>query len=150
MPENLDREYVYISNRLVTEIVDRLKRPRAKEAAIGPRLAQVKVELAQEGLPALARRATEAIRDKTGTLEVPGDYILAHLHLHEQSISILRGWEKENNRKIAAFWSSASVLGIGRILVVLVQCLSISWRLDRGRRGRGGPWPGSRRRWRSR
>jgi len=32
----------------------------------------------------------------------------------------------------------------------LVQCLSISWRLDRGRRGRGGPWPGSRRRWRSR
>jgi len=41
---------------------------------------------------------------------------------------------------------------LGEVLstAFLVQCLSISWRLDRGRRGRGGPWPGSRRRWRSR
>lgn len=124
--DNWPVRFRYISRRLTREIADQyLAAAPAVKAKLSVDLKWIKAELEQKPVDAanyrsLARLATEAVSDNTGTLDAPGEYIRTKLHLHSQKINVLSGWEKENNHEIAAFCGIEVVPNVGRVFVGLV------------------------------
>jgi hypothetical protein len=71
----------------------------------------------------LARRATKAVEDNTGTLDYPGAYVRAELNLHCCQFRVLHGWRGSGRQEIAGFFTD-EVTKQGRIFMMLVGSIS--------------------------
>ncbi len=73
----------------------------------------------------LVRRATDAVRDNTGTLEAPGDYVRFQGSITPAKIDVLMGWENTTpTQPIAGFLADQVSDETGRMLVALVGSIS--------------------------
>lgn len=123
-------DFRYISKRLSREIVDQ------HEAALprGIVSAAVNIRGVSLGLRGrepdyanrfdLARRATIAISDNTGTLENGGEYIRAELNVVPAYFPVHAGWRRGHNQEIAAFFADSSSSSSGRTFVGLFGSIS--------------------------
>jgi hypothetical protein len=66
----------------------------------------------------LAQRATEAVRDNTGSLEVPGTYIRSTLYLQTCKVIVHHGLEAFN-AEVVGFFGDEEVSDVGRVFVAL-------------------------------
>lgn len=115
----------YISRRLVTEIVrqSEASRPRWRQT-LSLNLKVVSIGLTKGDLEyrnkyLLCRKATDAVRDRTGTLADPGEYVRAELDIQMGYLTVLRGWQDRTHVRIAALLTVVPVNGLGSVLVAL-------------------------------
>lgn len=123
--DNWPVDFRYVSSRLVKEIVEQSEatrgrwRPRfllnLRVVSIG--LAKGDIDYRNKYL--LCRMATDAIRDRTGTLAYPGEYVRTEIGIRMGYLTVHQGWRERTNVKIAAMLSVVSVGDVGSVLVAL-------------------------------
>jgi hypothetical protein len=115
--DNSPVDYKYISNRLATEIVQQDAAERSRqELSWNLRLSLFGLAIKYRQPDYfnrfdLARRATEAVRDNTGTIEFPGPYVHGELDLHTCAFAVHMGWDGPSNNKVAALVADQEVGG---------------------------------------
>ena len=105
--DNWPVDFVYISRRLTTEIVQQDEAARSRWQwswnvwfkIIG--LTVTKRQLDYVNRFDLAKRATEAVTDRTGTFDFGGEYVSGELDLHVCAGPVFMGWEDTISAKIA-------------------------------------------------
>jgi hypothetical protein len=123
--DNSPEEFQYISNRLVREIVQQheaAKPHRAVSATVNVKVVGVQFGSRPPDYDNpfdLARRATEAVRDNTGTLQSAGEYIRAELDLTPTHFPVLEGWRDIISGAIAAFFADETTDECGRMFIGL-------------------------------
>lgn len=127
--DNWPVDFQYVSTRLTTEIVQQ------HEAALPRRKLSLSLQLKLLGLTVktrapdyrnrfdLASRATEAVADLTGTVEIDGDYILAELDVYAAILPVHLGWRDAANVEIAALIADTGA-GTPRTFVALIGSAS--------------------------
>jgi hypothetical protein len=118
-------DYRYISRRLVSQIVqqDQATRSRWKLTAtistpvVSLGIHKDPIDFSNE--LALCGEATEAIRDNTGTIAQPGDYIKAELDLTMGFVTVFMGWVDITHVPIAAMKAQVDDPESGKVLVAL-------------------------------
>jgi len=128
--------YEYISKRLTREIVHQHEAARRRRSStVGLRAGPVSLT-SQSQVPDydneydLARRATSAVVNNTGSLESPGFYITATMKMEVTKVSFHIGFEGTTHQEVAGFFADEVVVGIGRVFVVLMGSITnlIGWR----------------------
>jgi len=105
--DNWAVDFKFISTRLVTEIVQQYeaaasRHDRSWSAGIkGIAVSSKKRGPNFDNRFDLARRATEAVTNLTGTLDVGGDYVRGVLDFHHCITAVHQGWEDTANAEIA-------------------------------------------------
>ena len=105
--DNWPVDFKFISTRLITEIVQqheaaRPQREHSWSAGVrGTSLASKRREPNYDNRFDLARRATEAVSNLTGTLEGARDYVRGVLDFHHCITAVHQGWEGTANAEIA-------------------------------------------------
>jgi hypothetical protein len=118
-------DFRYISSRLVLQIAqqDQATRSRWRFRGIPTpwgSLAFQKDEIDLSNNFALVRKATDAVRDNTATIEQGwGDYIRAELDLTMGLMTVLRGWADTSHVEIAVMKAEVQDPEAGRVLVAL-------------------------------
>lgn len=130
--DNWPADYIYISRRLTHEIVNQ------HAAARRPGwLRRITAALPGTGISAefapgdvdpsnpfdLARHATEAVTDLTGTLDSPGPYIRATLDFSWDAVPV-RMRRDDANDPVACFFADVRVVGVGGVFVSLIGSAS--------------------------
>lgn len=109
-PVSTDRwpvDFKYISRRLVTEIVQQHEAAQSRyDMSWSLRFKLLGLTIQKRQLDYanrfdLARRATEAVVNLTGTLEVDGEYIRGELDLHTCAFPVLMGWDNGGKGEVA-------------------------------------------------
>jgi hypothetical protein len=120
-PEDFD----YISNRLTTEIVQQhAAASSGYEVSWNVTLRVIGLSIAKRRPDYrnrwdLARRATDAVLDNTGTIAYPGDYVRGELDMHKLAFPVHMGWaDGVMNGKVALLVSDETSRE-GRSLVAL-------------------------------
>lgn len=123
--DNWPVHFRYISGRQLDDIVQQSEaaRPRwqptlllnLKIASIG----LTKIDPGYRNKYLLCRKATEEVRDHTGTLAHPGDLVRDEFELRMGYLTVHRGWQDRTNVRIAAMMNVVSVEGVGEVLVAL-------------------------------
>lgn len=134
--DNAPFEYMYISKRLVKEIVqqhesNRHQMPEQNISAAFYRITLKEKEPDYTNLYDLARRATQAVTDNTSRLNdnpsadasILGKYALIRMWMQSQKLS-LGNWEEINNHDVAAYVGIQNLPGIGPTFVGLVGSAS--------------------------
>jgi hypothetical protein len=128
--EPLPSDPIYISRRLTTEIVQ--KRDAARPRRVLPERFDVEgvggIELGFGAVDrdndfALAREATMAIKDETGSLSNPQNYMRFTIPMHACTFNLFSGWESATNRRVGGFCASEWVDGVGRVFIALFGSL---------------------------
>lgn len=136
----------YISKRLTREIVQESHATtRRRSWSLGLDLKLLTLAVIRQrpdyrNRYEMAQRATEAVKDKTGSLAYPGDYIQAEADLRCCYFPVHLGWDEVANAEIAAFVIKADLLESGRTFMALIG--SIGNYVGRKRRdsANGGGW----------
>lgn len=122
--DNWPADYIYVSRRLAREIIDQDTAARRTK-----RLNKVTAGIPGTGMSAefaarevdldnpfeLARRATEAVVDLTGSLQSPGPYVRATLDCTWDAIPVHMGWDDDVNVKVAGFFADVKVVDLGGV-----------------------------------
>jgi len=123
-------DYRYVSKRLVTEIVQ-------EHEAAGPRT-KTSYQVGWKALSRtrerrdpdyanpfeLARRATENVKESTGTVAYPGTYVCDEIDIAAGSLTVLLGWEEASHVKIAAMMGRHEDETAGHVLLALFGSMS--------------------------
>jgi hypothetical protein len=123
--DNWPVDFRYISKRLVTEIVQQSEAARGPwRLALSLTLKVVSIGLTKRDLDyrnkyLLCLKATEAVRDRTGTLADPGEYVRTELDIQMGYVTVYRGWQHRTRVRIAAMFAVVPVAGIESVLVAL-------------------------------
>jgi hypothetical protein len=122
--DNSPVDYKYISRRLTEEIVQQHEAAKSRsELSLGVQLRVFGMSVKTRkpdfrNLFDLARRATDAVINLTGTLEAEGLYVAGELDLHPCRFPVHMGWERSPNHEVAAYVADA-VVGGERVFVGL-------------------------------
>jgi hypothetical protein len=128
--DNWPVDFRYISKRLVRDIVEQHQAARPRRVLSGGLNIKGASFTARAAEPDyknrfdLARRATEAISDNTGTLEIGGDYVRAELELVPAHFKVHLGWRRSYNQEVAAFFADGTYGSFGRTFVGLFGSIS--------------------------
>jgi hypothetical protein len=123
--DNWPVSFVYISNRLVTEIVQQheaMQSPWRASFSLNLKLAALGIrhrDLGYHNKFDLCRRATDAVRDHTGTPELPGQYVRTKLAITPGLLTVLHGWDDQSHVDIAAMFSEDQIPDVGSVLIAL-------------------------------
>ena len=127
-------DFRYISNRLVTEIVrqsEAMRRRWKPSLSLSLKIGWIgltKLDLDYQNKYLLCRAATEAVRDQTGTLADPGEYVRAELNIQMGYLTVYRGWRDLTHVKIAALLTVVPVDDLGSVLVALFgRAFNYTW-----------------------
>lgn len=126
--DNWPVDFRYVSKRLVTQIVqqDQAVKPRKPTVFTIPfgsfSLALQRREPDYGNPFDLARRATEAVSDWTGSLDAPGRYVRAQANLDLCTITVLQGFDRPHV-EIAAIFADVTTTESGRCFMALFGSL---------------------------
>jgi len=154
LTDNWPVDFIYISRRIVTEIVQQHEAGGPERVSmidvsarlpLGPgiRISSSRRPIDYTNYFDLAKRATAAVSDHTGWLasdrtdRIPtGPYVRAKMHLQEQKVPMpLTAWEKAHSHPIAVFVGTETFPGVGRVFLGLAGSASNFMRAY------GGPVP---------
>jgi hypothetical protein len=128
--DNWPVDFRYISKRLTREIVDQHEAARPG-GIVSAAITLRGVSLGLRGRDPdyanrfdLARRASIAISDNTGTLENGGEYVRAELDVVPVYFKVHFGWRRGRNQEIAAFFAESTSGSGGRTFVGLFGSIS--------------------------
>jgi hypothetical protein len=134
--DNSPVHFEYISQRLTREIVQQHEAARTR-TRLSPSL---RLGIFTLGLRSLspdypnrydrAMRATQAVRDNTGTIDSPGVYVRARLCLKRCKVAFHQGFENTGSQEVAGFFADEEVSDVGRVFVLLLGSLKnlTGWR----------------------
>lgn len=123
--DNWPVDFRYVSKRLVNEIVQQSEATRRRwRLTLSLNLKVVSIGLAKGDIDyrnkyLLCRTATDVVRDLTGTLTYPGEYVRAEFGIRMGYLTVYRGWQQRTHVRIAAMLSVVSVGDVGSVLVAL-------------------------------
>jgi hypothetical protein len=123
--DNWPVDFRYISTRLVNEIVQQSEATRGRwSPTLALNLKVVSIGLKKRDIDyrnkyLLCRKATDAVRGRTGTLTDPGEYIRAEFTIQMGYLTVLQGWLERTHVRIAAMFNEGTVAGIGSVLIAL-------------------------------
>ncbi len=123
--DNWPTNFRYISRRLVKEIVQQHEAMRSRTSktysfAFKPiGLAITRRDPDYLNLYDLARRATDAVSDMTGTVAEPAEYVRAELDITPGFLTVHQGWTTASNVDIAAMMTKYDDRSLGRVFIAL-------------------------------
>jgi hypothetical protein len=118
-------DYKYISERLTREIVQQHEaaRPRKRvSASVNLRAVELRrneVAVNFESRFDLAKRATAAVKNLTGTLSAPGPYIHETIGLDFMKVQVHLGFESTGHQLVAGYFSDLNLREFGRVFIAL-------------------------------
>jgi hypothetical protein len=123
--DNWPLKHIYVSRRLSRQIID--KHMAAEQGLVGELTlgtGDVNVKLGSRDVDvenqfALVRAATDAVKNHTGSLKDPKEYVHDALDMRACSFRVLSGWEQGANKEVAGFCADTWVDDVGLVFVAL-------------------------------